>query len=139
MFVFVAFVIFSAALFTAAYYAWVVPQQHESELLISRLRERRAGGGVRTRSPPDLIKREQRGPLAAVGDFVTWVGALRRLHSFHRDLLCRRRIAQAPAFARGDRGSDRRSADSIHLWKRAKRFKNWKSNCPTPSICSIVR
>lgn len=75
-----AFIIFSAALFGAAYYVWTVPQQHENQVLVSRLRELRAHSGIRTRSSsPDLIRREQRGALAAVGDFIEWVGLIRRL------------------------------------------------------------
>jgi hypothetical protein len=34
------------------------------------------------RDRPDLIKTEQRGPLAAIGDFVQWLGMLRRLQEF---------------------------------------------------------
>ncbi len=79
MFVLVAFVIFGAALSGAAYFAWHVPQQESEELLAGRLRELRARSGVRTRSTPDLFKREKRGPLAALGDFVSWIGVLRRL------------------------------------------------------------
>jgi tight adherence protein B len=82
VFILVAFLIFSAALFSAAYYVWVVPQQQQNELLVSRLRELRVRGGVRSRSAPDLIKREERGPLAAVGDFVEWLGVIRRLQEF---------------------------------------------------------
>jgi tight adherence protein B len=82
VFILVAFVIFSAALFAAAYYVWIVPQQNESEILGSRLRELRARGGLRSSSSPDLIKREERGPLAVAGDFVQWVGVLRRLQEF---------------------------------------------------------
>lgn len=82
MFVFVAFLFFFAALFGAAYMVWVVPQQEQNEVLISRLRELRARSGMRTRSSPDLIKREHRGSLAWLGDFVQWVGVLRRLQQF---------------------------------------------------------
>jgi tight adherence protein B len=82
MFVFIGFLIFSAALFGAGYYVWVVPQQEQNQILVSRLRELRARGGVRTRSAPDLIKTEKRGPLAALGDFVEWVGVIRRLQEF---------------------------------------------------------
>jgi len=78
----IAFLIFSAALFGAAYYVWVVPQQEQNQMLIGRLRELRPRSGMRTRVAPDLIKRDQRGPLAAVGDFVEWVGVIRRLQDF---------------------------------------------------------
>jgi tight adherence protein B len=79
MFLFVAFLIFAAALFGAGYMVWNVPQQESQEVLASRLRELRARTGVRTRSAPDLFKREKRGPLATLGDFVSWIGILRRL------------------------------------------------------------
>src|SRR5688572_19934735 len=79
MMLLIAFVIFSAALFGAGYYVWSVPQQNENEVLVSRLRELRARGGMRTRSAPDLIRTEQRGALAAIGDFIEWVGIIRRL------------------------------------------------------------
>ena len=79
MMLFIAFVIFSAALLGAGYYVWTVPQQEQSQVLAGRLRELRARGGMRTRSAPDLIRREHRGALAAVGDFIEWVGVIRRL------------------------------------------------------------
>lgn len=79
MFVLIAFMIFAAALSGAAYVVWHVPQQESEALLAGRLRELRARSGVRTRSTPDLFKREKRGPLAALGDFVSWIGVLRRL------------------------------------------------------------
>jgi tight adherence protein B len=83
VFLFIAFFIFSAALFGAAYYVWIVPRQEQNEVLAHRLRELRArGGSVRARSTPDLIKTEHRGPLAALGDFVQWVGVIRRLQDF---------------------------------------------------------
>jgi tight adherence protein B len=82
VFFLVAFFIFSAALFGSAYYVWVIPQQQQNEMLVSRLRELRMRGGVRARSAPDLIKREERGPLAALGDFVQWLGLIRRLQEF---------------------------------------------------------
>ena len=79
MFILVAFVIFAVALSGAGYMVWHVPQQETEELLAARLRELRANSGVRTRSTPDLFKREKRGSLAALGDFVSWIGILRRL------------------------------------------------------------
>jgi tight adherence protein B len=75
-----ALLVFSAALFGAAYFVWIVPQQHENRLLAARLRELRTQSGLRNRtSSPDLIRREQRGVLAAAGDFIEWVGLVRRL------------------------------------------------------------
>lgn len=79
MYVWIAFLIFSASLLAAAYYVFVVPQQEQNQILIARLREIRARSGVRTRSAPDLIRQEHRGALAALGDFFEWVGVIRRL------------------------------------------------------------
>ncbi len=79
MFLIFAFVVFSIALFGAAYVAFTVPQEEEKSALLGRLRELRAAGGSRTRSATDLFKREERGSLATLGDFVQWVGVLRRL------------------------------------------------------------
>jgi tight adherence protein B len=80
MFTLLAFLIFSVALFGAGYYVWTVPQQQQTQILAGRLRELRARGGLRTRSSsPDLIRREHRGALAAIGDFIEWIGVIRRL------------------------------------------------------------
>ncbi|HXP86342.1 MAG TPA: type II secretion system F family protein [Bryobacteraceae bacterium] len=78
MFLFIAFLIFSGALGAAGYYVWSVPQQQEEEVLTGRLRELRLAGGAR-RVASDLVRRERRGPLAPLGDFVDWIGLLRRL------------------------------------------------------------
>jgi tight adherence protein B len=75
-----AFLVFSVALSGAAYYVWVVPRQRDNQILSARLRELRAQSGIRIRaSSNDLIRREQRGALAAAGDFIEWVGIIRRL------------------------------------------------------------
>ncbi|MBL8173168.1 MAG: type II secretion system F family protein [Bryobacterales bacterium] len=80
MMTFVTFLIFSAALFAAAYYVWVIPANQSADVLQSRMRELRARVNPRrTGAGADLIRREQRGSLAAIGDFVAWVGVLRRL------------------------------------------------------------
>jgi tight adherence protein B len=79
MFVLIAFVIFFGALLAAAWYALVVPQQVAREVLLGRMRELRARSGMRTRIAPDLIRHEDRGRLAVIGDFVAWVGLVRRL------------------------------------------------------------
>jgi len=78
VFLFIAFLIFSGALGAAGYYVWSVPQQQEEEVLTGRLRELRLAGGAR-RGASDLVRRERRGPLAPLGDFVDWIGLLRRL------------------------------------------------------------
>jgi tight adherence protein B len=82
VFLFVSFLIFTGALAAAAYYAWQIPREQAQDLLASRLRELRASGGSRVRSATDLVRREQRGSLAFLGDFVSWIGILRRLQRY---------------------------------------------------------
>ncbi|HKE29134.1 MAG TPA: type II secretion system F family protein [Bryobacteraceae bacterium] len=71
--------IFSVAMFIAAYYVWTVPQQQAAQLLGHRLRELRAAARGRSKSSPELLRREHRGTFAFLGDLVKWVGVLRRL------------------------------------------------------------
>ena len=82
MFFFISFLIFSGALAGAGYYVWSLPRQHAEELLAGRLRELRMASGVRVRTSTDLVRREQRGSLARLGDFVEWIGLLRRLQEY---------------------------------------------------------
>jgi tight adherence protein B len=83
MFFFVTFLIFLGGLLAAGYFAWSVPQQHQQQVLSGRLREVRARGNLRGgRSAPDLIRRETRGSFAFLGDFLQWIGPLRRLQEF---------------------------------------------------------
>jgi tight adherence protein B len=79
MFFLAAFLIFSVALFAAGYYVWSVPEQEQQEVLAGRMRELRANMRSRSRGAPELLRREQRGTFAFLGDLVTWVGVLRRL------------------------------------------------------------
>jgi tight adherence protein B len=84
MFILVAFLVFSGALFGVAYYVWVVPQQGAARSLNARLQ------GVRTavrsgkeRGASDLMRSAQRrGPFAFLGDFVEWLGVVRRLQIY---------------------------------------------------------
>src|SRR5579862_2868483 len=82
MFLFLSFLIFTGALGAAAYYVWYVPREHAREQLAGRLRELRVSGGARIRAATDLVRREQRGSLAFLGDFVSWIGVLRRLQLY---------------------------------------------------------
>src|SRR5512139_175256 len=82
MFLFVTFLIFTAALLAAGYYVWQVPHQEATQALSTRMRELRARTSPRTRSAPDLLRREKRGSLAFLGDFVAWIGLLRRLQEY---------------------------------------------------------
>lgn len=80
---FISFLLFTGALLAAGYYAWTVPAQAQQEALAARLRELRARtGGARRTGSSDLLRREERGSLAFLGDFVTWIGLLRRLQVF---------------------------------------------------------
>ena len=79
-FLFIAFVIFSAALLGAGYYVWSVPERHSQQMLAGRLRELRARSGVgRTRSSPDLIHHEKESAFAFLSNFLAWIGPVRRL------------------------------------------------------------
>lgn len=81
MFLLLAFLIFTGALFGAGYYVWSVPRQQENEILGARLRELRVPGG-RTRTAGDLIRREKQSALAPLADFFAWIGVLRRLQTY---------------------------------------------------------
>src|SRR6266480_1440502 len=78
----VAFMLFSVALLIAGYYVWTVPEQQASESLTMRLRELRTQSRSRARVSSDLIQREHRGSLAFLGDFVSWLGVMRRLQAY---------------------------------------------------------
>lgn len=81
-FVLISFLIFAGAMTAAAYYVWSVPRQEAETILAARLREMRVATGGRSRSQPDLLRRENRGSLAFVGDFFQWIGLLRRLQEY---------------------------------------------------------
>ena len=82
MFGFFVFAIFSGAFAVAAYYIWSLPRQQSQELLAGRLRELRLSAGVRANVPADLLRGQQRGRLGTLGDFVDWMGTLRRLQDY---------------------------------------------------------
>ncbi|MFB3826688.1 MAG: type II secretion system F family protein [Bryobacteraceae bacterium] len=82
MFVWVAFLIFSAALFGVGYYTWTVPQQHAAQRLAARMRDLRMNLRSRSSASSELIRKEQRGSFAALGDLMSWIGALRRLQQY---------------------------------------------------------
>lgn len=76
-------VIFAAALYGVGYYVWTVPRQQASRDLGIRMRELRAN--VRARGPAgasELLRREQKGTFAALGEVLAWVGGLRRLQVY---------------------------------------------------------
>jgi tight adherence protein B len=74
-----AFIIFALAFLWAGHYAWTVPQQQTSQILINRMRELRVRTNPRSGGRQDLVLHEERGGFALVGDFFNWVGVLRRL------------------------------------------------------------
>ncbi len=74
----ISFAIFSAALFAAAYYCFVVPRKAENLALVARLREVRAHSGApRIRGAGGIVRQEER--LNSFGRFFTWLGLQRRL------------------------------------------------------------
>ncbi len=74
-----AAILFSIALLVADHYIWTVPEQEASKDLNRRMRELRAYARGRTRSSPELLRKEHRGGFAFLGDLVKWIGVLRRL------------------------------------------------------------
>jgi tight adherence protein B len=82
MFFWLAFLIFSGALYAAGYYLWTVPERQAADLLGARLRELRANVRQRTKGQPELLRQQRRGTFAALGDIVAWIGVLRRLQSY---------------------------------------------------------
>ena len=78
----VAFLLFTIAFLIAGYYVWSIPEQQSADALTTRLRELRAQTRSGVRAPSDLIKREHRGPFAFLGDFVSWLGVMRRLQAY---------------------------------------------------------
>lgn len=97
MFLLVAFLIFTGAMFAAAYYLFTIPQQAEQQVLVGRLRELRARSASRSKGAPDLLRREQRGRLAYLGDFIGWVGVLRRLQTYIQQANLKYRAAEVVA------------------------------------------
>ena len=84
MFAIVAFIIFSVALFAAGYYVWTVPEQQESAVIAARLRElrTRSGGGAARKTGSgkrDLMRREEAGTFAFLGEWLSFAGGLRRV------------------------------------------------------------
>ena len=78
----VAFLFFSIGLLIAGYYVWSAPRQEAADALSARLRELRTQTRSGARAPSDLVKREHRGSFAFLGDFVSWLGVMRRLQAY---------------------------------------------------------
>jgi tight adherence protein B len=78
-FILLAFFIFTGAAAAAAYYVWSVPQKEAETILSARLRELRLSGGTFNRSASSIVKTERAGTFAPLGEFIQWMGILRRL------------------------------------------------------------
>src|SRR5579864_3649523 len=81
-FFWIAFLIFAGALYAAGYYLWTVPEKHAADMLGARLRELRANVRSRAKGQPELLLQQRRGTFAFLGDFVSWIGVLRRLQLY---------------------------------------------------------
>jgi tight adherence protein B len=102
MFFFVAFLIFSGALFGVAYYVWAVPQKAAATELEMRLRSVRSTmRSPGERGATDLVQREKRGQFAALGDFVSWLGVVNRLQVMIRQANLSWRAADVVAISVG--------------------------------------
>lgn len=99
MFPVVAILIFSVAMAGAAYYVWNVPRQAAQETLTSRLRELRLAGSARSQSAGELVRTVKRGQLASLGDFVAWIGLLRRLQEYIDQANLKYRAAEVVALS----------------------------------------
>jgi tight adherence protein B len=82
MFFIFAFIVFAGILYAAGYYLWTVPQNRDADLLHARLRELRANVRARSKGQPSLLIQQKRGTFHFLGDFVAWIGVLRRLQAY---------------------------------------------------------
>ena len=87
------------ALFGAGYYVWSVPEHEASNMLGTRLRELRAHMRGRSKGASELLRREQRGTFAFLGDLVAWVGVLRRLQEIIEQANLKYRAADVFGFS----------------------------------------
>lgn len=81
LFFLVAFILFAGAFFAAGYYVFTVPEKAAAGTLQQRLRELRAqaAGGERRNSRADLLRREERGSFAWLGELISWGTTLAKL------------------------------------------------------------
>jgi tight adherence protein B len=70
-------VLFTAALYGAAHYVWVLPERERAEALAERVRELRLAG--RRSAGGDLVRRQRRSAFAFFEQFIRWLGLIRRL------------------------------------------------------------
>ena len=161
MFLFVAFLIFTGAWARAATTSGASRSSRRRNCLAARLRELRVPEARASRPPRDLVRREQRGSLAFLGDFVAWLGVLRRLQLYIDQAnleIPRRRSLRAVRDHRRRRLHCSRlrglePADSAHRPRaRLRRVFRWSTSrgsaaggcansrkcCRTPSTCSTA-
>lgn len=87
MFTVVSFLLFAGALYGVAYYVWVLPRQEAARQLDMRLRgvrttaRSRRGTGGKDAGATDLVKRDNRGSFAVLGDLFAKVALLGRLQA----------------------------------------------------------
>jgi len=79
MFLIAAFLIFSAALFAVAWYAWFLPERQAAQQLDARLRGVRTARRSNQGAAHDLIRHERKGVLTFLADFVGWRRIVKRL------------------------------------------------------------
>jgi tight adherence protein B len=68
-------ILFTVALYAAAHYVWVIPEQHRAQALAHRMAE------LRVQTPhagPELVRRQQGGSFSFLEDLVKWAGLIRR-------------------------------------------------------------
>src|ERR1017187_10827290 len=99
MFFVAALLILSVALYGTGYYVWSVPEQEASNMLGARLRELRAHMRGRSKGASELLRREQRGTFAFLGDLVTWGAMLRRLQEIIQQANLKYRAAEVFGFS----------------------------------------
>jgi tight adherence protein B len=78
MFFFAPLILFSVALFAVAHYVWVIPQREAERALEMRLRGARSAQRDK-RGAADLMRRERRGVLTFLSDFLGWIQLAQRL------------------------------------------------------------
>jgi tight adherence protein B len=86
MFTAVSFLLFAGALYGVAYYVWIIPRQEAARSLDIRLRgvrttSRSMRGVDQDRGATDLVRRDNRGSFAVLGDLFAKLAILGRLQA----------------------------------------------------------
>ena len=133
-----------AALLGAGYYVWSVPEQKQARMMVARLRELRAEYPDRARrTESSLLRSEHRGAFAFLGDFVAWVGVLRRLQELIAQADLKYRAADVFAVSlvmlRGGVLPARAVRDSLCISCWSVRWREWPpaaDRSPTSCACA---